>query len=48
LKKKDKGDLGLGLRMSRDFVRANGGDMKIIANGPLGGACFDITLPLTV
>ena len=46
LKKKNKGDLGLGLRMSRDFVRANGGDMKIIANGELGGACFDITLPL--
>lgn len=47
LKKKDKGDLGLGLRMSRDFIRANGGEMLIIANGPLGGACFDITLPLT-
>jgi signal transduction histidine kinase len=46
LKKKNKGDLGLGLRMSRDFVRANGGDMKIMANGELGGACFDITLPL--
>ena len=45
LRKKNKGDLGLGLRMSRDFIRANGGEMIIESKGAFGGACFTILIP---
>jgi signal transduction histidine kinase len=36
--------VGLGLALSRRLARAQGGDLRLVANGP-SGACFLLTLP---
>jgi signal transduction histidine kinase len=40
--------LGLGLALSRDLIRAHGGDLRAESSAELGGARFVIELPLGV
>ena len=40
------GGSGLGLTIVKDTVIDLGGTVKAVANGPLGGAAFEITLPI--
>lgn len=39
---------GLGLATARNIVRAHGGDIKVIRKCDIGGAAFEIKLPLNV
>jgi signal transduction histidine kinase len=39
------GGVGLGLDLARTVVEAHGGRLTAIARGPLGGACFELSIP---
>jgi len=39
------GGVGLGLAVARRFVELHGGELELV-DGALGGACFQVTLPL--
>lgn len=42
----DHGGTGLGLAIAEELATAHGGDLRLLASGPLSGACFALTLPL--
>ncbi|MDT0262071.1 sensor histidine kinase [Jatrophihabitans lederbergiae] len=43
----DHGGTGLGLAIARELIKAHSGDLHLTPTGPLPGATFTITLPLT-
>jgi len=43
----DHGGTGLGLAIARELIKAHSGDLHPTPTGPLPGATFTITLPLT-
>ncbi len=38
--------MGLGLAISRNLMRAQGGDILYRRSGKLGGACFEVHIPV--